>query len=291
MLFFALCFWYIFDKIRFEGFELSYFIHPIDFTLFFTLMLINWVLEAQKWKFLIRNVENLPLATAIKSTLAGLSFGLLTPNRMGNFVGKILYLHPENRVSGTLFALYGNLSQMITTFLFGSFCFLFTYEHYYSHINFLMAGLPLLFSIGLLFLFLFPGQLKWPFLNRIFSNEILNSVQLLSDFPGKGKVMGLAILRHFVFSFQYLIIFSYSTHYSFLEVFMAIQVIFFFTTMIPSLVFGKMMVRGPVAVFVMGTLGYSTSFVLSAILFIWMINIALPSLIGSFLFMIKKRAA
>ncbi|MCB0477299.1 MAG: hypothetical protein KDC84_03995 [Crocinitomicaceae bacterium] len=260
-----------------------------DFLLFGALMLLNWYLESLKWKFLVRGIEDISQTQAIKATLAGMSFGLLTPNRMGNFIGKIIYLQPGNRLEGTLFALYGNFSQMLTTFLFGSFCFLFTFENYYSQTNVFMAVLPFAFSLGLAFLFLFPQKLNLNFAERVLSQELFGAFNRLIHFKGKEVVLGYSILRHLVFTIQYLIVLFYSPVFEFWSSFMAIQMIFFLTTIIPGLVFGKMMVRGPVAIFVLGILGYSTSFAINAILFIWLINIALPSLVGSFLFMIKKR--
>lgn len=290
LLFFILCGWYIFDKISVDGFQFSYFLHPTDFIVFTLLMLLNWSLEAHKWKYLIRKTENISFLTSIKATLAGLSFGLLTPNRLGNFVGKVLYLQPQNRIEGSLYAMYGNMAQMISTFLFGSFCFVLTYENYYPNINLIMAALPLVFTILLTLLFLFPDRIQLSFLNKVFSGSFLNSINGLQNFQGKTNVLFFALIRHLVFTMQYLLVLSYAPNFSFWEVFMTVQMIFFLTTMIPGLIFGKMMVRGPVAVFVLGTIGISTSFALNAVLFIWMINIALPSLFGSFLFLIKKRA-
>ncbi|MEZ4938977.1 MAG: lysylphosphatidylglycerol synthase domain-containing protein [Crocinitomicaceae bacterium] len=289
VLFFAVCGIYIYEKVVLDGFEFSYFLTPFDFTIFTILMLLNWFIEALKWKYLIREVEEIRVSNAIKSTLAGLSFGLLTPNRMGNFIGKILYLKPENRIKGTLYAFYGNFSQMLTTFLFGSLCFFWTFENYYSSMHVSLAILPFLFSMVMTFLFLHPEKLQFKWIAKVFSAEVSEVIHGLYAFQSKHKVLFYAALRHLVYTIQYLIVLSYSPNFDFIPVLLGIQMIFFLTTMIPSLVFGKMMVRGPVALFVMATLGYSTSFVLNAILFIWLINIALPSLLGSFLFMVKKR--
>lgn len=290
LLFFVVCGIYVFDKIRFEGFELNYFLNTVDFAVFVLLMFLNWSLEAEKWKYLIRKTESISFLTSLKATLAGLSFGLLTPNRLGNFVGKVLYLKPENRIEGSLFALYGNLAQMISTFLFGSICFLLSYKSYYSSLHPVLALLPLFFALALTGLFLFPHQFKLKFLEKVFSAKLLDSIHNLQYIEGKVMVLFLAIVRHIVFTMQYMIVLSYAPEFYFWKAFIAVQMIFFLTTMIPGLIFGKMMVRGPVAIFVLRTIGISSSFAISMVLFIWLINIGLPSLIGSFLFLIKKRA-
>jgi hypothetical protein len=83
---------------------------------------------------------------------------------------------------------------------------------------------------------------------------------------------------------------SYSPSFDLYETLIAVQLIFFFTTVIPSLIFGKILIRETIAILVLSQLGFDTTFIINAVLFIWMINIALPSLLGSFLFLIKKRA-
>jgi hypothetical protein len=252
-------------------------------------MLVNWGLEAKKWQVLLSDVEQISFLQGIKAVLAGLSFGLLTPNRIGNFVGKILYLDPVNRIRGTLYAFYGNFSQLVTTLLFGSFVFAFYHKDYFDFYNPGIAFLPLLFSIGFLVLFFLPKIIRVPISEKVFSKEMIGNFGSIQSFDRKMEVFGLAISRHLVFTTQYLIVLSYSPYFSFLETLIAVQFIFLFTTVIPSIIFGKIIIRESVGVFILIQLGYDTSFIVSAVLFIWFINIAIPSLFGSFLFLIKKK--
>jgi len=173
LLFFTVCLFYILNKVNTEGVELSLFISNRDIVFFFLLMLLNWSLEAAKWKSLVKDVETVSVWKAIKAVLSGLSFGLLTPNRIGNFVGKILWLQPENRIKGTIFAFYGNFAQLVTTLFFGSVAFAFYHQEYFGFYNQNIVYLPLIFSILFVILFMFPKILSNSFSKKIFSKEML----------------------------------------------------------------------------------------------------------------------
>ncbi|MBK7946332.1 MAG: flippase-like domain-containing protein [Flavobacteriales bacterium] len=55
------------------------------------LMLLNWGLESRKWRILVSDVERISRWRAFMATLAGTPIGLITPNRVGEFVGRVLF--------------------------------------------------------------------------------------------------------------------------------------------------------------------------------------------------------
>lgn len=289
LLFFGICLIYILNRLEFQSFQFHVILEPIHVVLFILMMVLNWTLETLKWRVLLKSVERQSFWTSFQSILAGLSFGLLTPNRIGNFVGKILYLDSVNRIKGTLFAFFGNYAQLLTTVLFGS-VVLFVYRlalmETYSSV---LIVLPLLISFLMLLLYFYPSIIAWPLIQPIFSERLIQSFSELTKFNGKFDVLFIAILRHLVFTFQYLIVLAYHPEFDFFSVFCVIQLIFLFTTAIPSLIFGKIVIRESVAIYFLTDLGYQTDFIVSAVLFIWLINIAFPALFGSFFLMIKKQ--
>ena len=56
------------------------------------LMIMNWGLEALKWQVLVKSTQPLNFIQAFGSVLAGLATGLITPNRIGNFIGRNAYV-------------------------------------------------------------------------------------------------------------------------------------------------------------------------------------------------------
>ena len=75
---------------------------PVLLALVLVLMLLNWGLEATKWKFLLRKIEIITFTKAMKSIFAGACVSIFTPNRLGEFGGRIFYLKPSNRVYGVM---------------------------------------------------------------------------------------------------------------------------------------------------------------------------------------------
>ena len=59
------------------------------------LMPLNWMLEVRKWQVLSSNSVQLSFNDSLKAVLAGLNTGFITPNRIGEFAGRILFL-PDN---------------------------------------------------------------------------------------------------------------------------------------------------------------------------------------------------
>src|SRR5690606_25820833 len=58
--------------------------------------------------------------TALKSVFAGCSITMLTPNRIGEYGGRILYVKEENRISAIPLTILGGISQLIVTLIMGS---------------------------------------------------------------------------------------------------------------------------------------------------------------------------
>lgn len=83
------------------------------------LMPLNWSLEAIKWRFSMQLVYPYTFLGALKAVLAGLSTGLITPNRLGNFIGRVQHLPPDLKTKGTLLTMFCNVAQFIITILAG----------------------------------------------------------------------------------------------------------------------------------------------------------------------------
>src|SRR5882672_7911549 len=62
------------------------------------MVLLNWGIEARKWQLLMRPLEKISLARSFKAILAGLALALNTPNRIGEYGGRILYVHEGHRI-------------------------------------------------------------------------------------------------------------------------------------------------------------------------------------------------
>lgn len=59
------------------------------------LMFVNWSIEAVKWKLSVKKIQNVGFLKAFKAVLSGVSFSVSTPNRVGEYLGRVLYMDPE----------------------------------------------------------------------------------------------------------------------------------------------------------------------------------------------------
>src|SRR5262249_6990083 len=55
------------------------------------MMLLNWGLEACKWRLLLWPLEKISFGRSFKAILAGVALALNTPNRIGEYGGRVLY--------------------------------------------------------------------------------------------------------------------------------------------------------------------------------------------------------
>ncbi|MEO9004181.1 MAG: hypothetical protein ABI288_05570, partial [Ginsengibacter sp.] len=62
------------------------------FWLVILLAFFNWGFEARKWQVLLKPLQKMSFFRAYKSVLSGLALSLNTPNRMGEYGGRILYV-------------------------------------------------------------------------------------------------------------------------------------------------------------------------------------------------------
>ena len=73
---------------------------------------LNWGLETQKWRELMHRIEAIPFGLAYKAVLAGVAFSVITPNRIGEYGGRILMVKAE-KWQTVVATLVGSFSQII----------------------------------------------------------------------------------------------------------------------------------------------------------------------------------
>jgi hypothetical protein len=266
------------------------------FWLSIVLVFVNWGIESIKWRLLVNQVQQFSFARAVKSVLSGCAVTLLTPNRVGEFGGRILYVKAEHRLKAISLSLVGSVSQLLVTMLMGSLGLLFI-KYFFSYNNRLLAFLPDLLGDAILYLtvgstlllLLFYLRLRWLviILDRFASfKKVVNHIRVLDEFSFKQllQILFLSLVRYIVFVLQYVLL----MHVMQVEVagwlcFCLLTVFYMVMTIIPSLGFVELPVRVTTAwvIFKMYTsneLGIGV-----ASMGIWLINVVLPAVVGSLL--------
>lgn len=254
------------------------------------LVFVNWGLEWLKWYFIVKNITELPSRSVlVKSLLAGIATGFITPNRLGNFLGRILFFSKSKALYLTLGTLYGNLAQFLATVIFGC---VGLYQiggnlltDNYSQSAIAVSTVVMIIAIIVYALGPFLYYLEWRRFKR------MKNVLLKLSSMAKSNALPLltfSVFRYLCFVLQFtLLIIAFGGAYS-QEIITAIHLVFLVTTLTPNLLFGKLIVRESAALFVLGSFIDPLSTVLFASVSLWVINLGIPALFGYIILLLNK---
>lgn len=256
------------------------------------MMVLNWSLEARKWQLLVRPLQPLGFVRAFAGTIAGTAIGLITPNRVGEFAGRVLFLEPEHRVQGSFATVLGSLAQFVVTLLMGGVAVLVgryvrQSHHLLTHAWDVLVWSTLLMAGAAVLLFFSPGVfgrilLVIPWLRR-FERQALALER--SDGSMLWKVFGWSAARYAVFTLQFALLLHALAGVPLADAMTAVPVIFLVTTLVPTTALTELGVRSSVAAtFVNG----DASAVVLATALVWMINIVVPALAGSVVLLVAR---
>ena len=83
------------------------------------MMFLNWFLESLKWRFLISKIEKITIKRSIRAVFSGITVSAFTPNRVGEYAGRVFCLEKADRIQGVLITIIGSMAQLLTTIVFG----------------------------------------------------------------------------------------------------------------------------------------------------------------------------
>ncbi len=242
--------------------------------------------EMFRWKYLVDTVQNISVNQAWKSYFAGIAISLVTPNRIGEYPGRILYLKRRNTIRLISVSILGGFAQFLTLFLYGIAGLI-----YY---NLVFPGywqkLVLIISLGIvvLLLLIFIHFEKWIgyFENSKRLKRFRTYGHLMKRFHIKEQltVLGLSMFRFLVLGLQYLFLLQWMgiPMLSF-EGFLLSCLYFWSIAVIPSITFAELGIRGQVSLFLFQPFTQNTIGILTATISLWCINVIIPAAIGSIL--------
>lgn len=258
--------------------------------LFAVLLLVpvNWFLEAQKWKNLMRAVGvNLSYATAYKSTLSGTAVSIFLPNRVGDSIGRMYWLPARKRLSGAVQSTVGGFAQFSITVIFGALflpAYLYMSSSFSHSVIWLVSASVVLLATAIVLLFFKLPQLNLDFNRRYPGKKYVLKVQgaLRGSTPELLRnILLLSALRYIVFALQFaVVLWLFVGSVPFITAFGCVAVVYLVSTLIPSFTLAELGIRESAAVFLLAPFSTHSATVIMATFFIWTVNIALPSLVG-----------
>lgn len=256
------------------------------------LMLVNWSIESWKWRCLVRPVQHVGFLRALTATIAGTTIGLITPNRVGEFAGRVLFLDPEHRVQGGFATILGSMAQFVVTLLVGGVAMMFSRYMLFSsgelpHTWSVIVWSTLMIGCAAVFLFFSPGAFARVLLAIPWLRRFERHAHVLDSFSRTDlvRVFLLSLLRYAVFTAQFIIVLVAIAHIDVIEAVMAVPVVFLVTTLAPTMALTELGVRGSVATTFIA--GEDVGIMVSTAL-IWLINLVIPAIVGGIILIVAR---
>lgn len=258
------------------------------------LMPLNWFFETKKWLHLMQKIQQIELLKALKAVMAGVAFSLFTPNRIGEYVGRMALIESDKRYLAVWPTMVGVLGQWLVLIIIGWWAMIGLFYLNIIPISFaffgLMIGLGAILTFVLLFayyrlpklvdsVFRFRWGQKWLRKFKEANFEYYTKKEL-------NKAFYYSFLRYTTYSFQYLLLlYFFGFQASFFNTTLGILVIYLLQTGIPLPPSTGLLARGNIALFVFGYISLRPIFattVLAATFSLWIINLVLPAILGAF---------
>jgi hypothetical protein len=259
----------------------------------FALMWVNWGLEAAKWKISILPVQRISFIRAFQAILAGSCIASFTPNRMGEYFGRMLYLDKGKKIQSVSPAIVCSMAQILVTLIAGLTGLLLFRRFIPPHpagwltspsisLFILVTGISALLLATIYFRF----DPLVGLINRLLKKYV-KTISLPEHFgnPVLFKILLFSFVRYGVFLLQYLLLFSlFELGISGTDVFMGVSVMFVVMAVIPSFtLLTDLGLRWEAGIQIFRVFTLNTAGILAVSLGIWLINLIIPALIGSLL--------
>ena len=266
------------------------------FWIVFALMFVNWGIEARKWQLLIAPLERFSLLRSFKAVFAGCSITMLTPNRIGEYGGRIMYVEEHHRLRAISLTILGSVSQLTITMFMGTVGLLvLKYGSVVNKITF--SSVPWILSGGLLLIsmvvtvilsllyfrvhFLITGIAKIKFLQKFTSYIVV-----LDVFSGKQllRILFLSFFRYMVFILQYMLLLGVmDVEVAYPVLFLLLTVFYLVMAVAPTIGFTELPVRAAASVLIFELFSNNIVGIQAAAFGIWLINLVIPAVLGSLL--------
>ena len=264
------------------------------------MMFINWLLEALKWRALILKIENVPIKRSIEAVFSGITVSSFTPNRVGEYAGRVFCIHKADRVQAVLITVLGSMAQLVTTITFGLIGILLL-PNLIPSFDKLLSEFIFSYPIMLFVVILLIVLLVTLFLNISILSIVLSKFNFLRNYTKYNEIFSFytysdlletllySVARYLVFTTQFFILLLvFEVNVSYIDFFILTTTMLFVLSIIPTIAITEISVRGSVALFLFSFVSSNVSGILSATFVMWVINLVLPALIGTgFIFTLR----
>jgi hypothetical protein len=256
------------------------------------LMFVNWGIEARKWQVLLSGLHSISFLQSFKAILSGVAFSLNTPNRIGEYGGRVLFIPAENRIRAISLTIAGSFSQLLVTLSLGAAGLFFLSDEFarteiFNALRIWMTVLKTLVIFAVVIGFVIYFRLSWlirgveklPGLERVVKHiavlEGMNVTILL-------RVLSLSLTRFMVFIIQYVLMLQLmQVEISWWQGFWSVSVLFLLLATIPTIALLELGLRWEYSIVLFSLFSTNVVGMYAAATGIWLINLVLPAMAGS----------
>lgn len=247
---------------------------------------LNLYCEVRKWQVLV-NYPDLSDREAFRQVLSGMCSGFITPNRLGEFAGRMYLMPSAIRDKAFAMTFTGSTLQAAVTCTFGIVGILLypIFPHQLTDIrtNLFMMSIGLLFGLVLLLVYM-----KKPSLFTRFSISVKHIRSI--GYKMVVRAFSWAFLRYMVFATQLVIaLWILGFNGSLVECYAGAFLLYFCQSYIPGSAFGELGIRELLATFIFGSFMANPLLGALAALIVWACNIGIPVMLGVTLFGISVK--
>ena len=248
------------------------------------LFAINISLEISKWHLLTLQVAKQPAGKIAASYFAGMALSMVTPNRVGEYPGRLLYLGIPNVYKYVNVALLGTLAQLLAVIVWAIPGLIANTGSLPHHGGWIVSAVNLALCLTFATIYWSYGKIRIPNSRWKPLAKAISYSRLVAAIPKASKVAVLAVsmLRFCVYSLQFVCMLKYfGIEVPTLTAFGVATTFFWAMTVIPSVALAELGIRGSVALFLLSPYSHNTVGILAATVALWFMNLVIPSLIGS----------
>ncbi len=259
--------------------------NPLWLIAFVMLMPLNWILESHKWKAVYGEIS---FRQAFKTILAGISLAIITPNRIGEYGGRLLTIPAEKNWKSIIATLVGSVGQNLATIFFGITGLIFLSRDFnYLDVSFIpiistavvffLLGLYVYFNVDVLALVIRKLGLK-KYVSRFtkYFQEIRRIEKKTLFF-----VLCISSLRYLLYVTQYFFVIRFfGIEIDPLSALQGITSILLIQSSLPLPPFISILARGEISLLIWGLFGINELIILCMTFLIWSINLLFPAMLG-----------
>jgi uncharacterized membrane protein YbhN (UPF0104 family) len=237
---------------------------------------------------MVFKVEPISYWTAVQSVFCGLTLGIITPNRIGDYGSRMFFLRPRKRIYGLIAMGIGAYAQFVLTNILAFLAvmaFIIKFKPVNLWVLFTIAILFITYCTLLLLLYFNMTVINRPLKKIKFLKRHYHFFSILSTYKKSFliNILGICFLRISILIVQYyLIIHLLIPAITFPQVAMMVILLITVQTVTPTIDIIDIGVRGITAVYFFSFVTHQDIAIMATTGLIWLINLIIPAIIGVF---------